>query len=92
MLYKRVDKHFGDISNPSAEHADVIKTVWKACEDEMQRLTLSWKVLVNKCYPVRISSGGCGSRADDPRPQEEKGGLEFGAKEVTEFFAKAQTS
>lgn len=52
-LYKRVDKHFGaDISSPAAEHTDVLKTVWKACEDELSRLTTNWKGLVQKCYPV----------------------------------------
>ncbi|GAA5882579.1 hypothetical protein JCM16303_002054 [Sporobolomyces ruberrimus] len=51
-LYKRVDKHFGaDISSPSAEHTDVLKTVWKACEDELTRLTTNWRNLVQKCYP-----------------------------------------
>ncbi|GAA6011560.1 hypothetical protein JCM11491_004688 [Sporobolomyces phaffii] len=51
-LYKRVDKHFGaDISSPSAEHTDVLKTVWKACEDELTRLTSTWRSLVQKCYP-----------------------------------------
>ncbi|GAA5947406.1 hypothetical protein JCM3765_001664 [Sporobolomyces pararoseus] len=51
-LYKRVDKHFGaDISSPSAEHTDVLKTVWKACEDELTRLTTNWRTLVQKCYP-----------------------------------------
>jgi hypothetical protein len=52
-LYKRVDKHFGDVSSPSAEHTAVLKTVWKACEDELQRLTAAWKGLIDKCYPVR---------------------------------------
>ncbi|GAA5888974.1 hypothetical protein JCM5296_002762 [Sporobolomyces johnsonii] len=51
-LYKRVDKHFGnDIASPSAEHTDVLKTVWKACEDELGRLIGNWKGLVAKCYP-----------------------------------------
>ncbi|GAA5845649.1 hypothetical protein JCM5353_001250 [Sporobolomyces roseus] len=51
-LYKRVDKHFGaDISSPAAEHTDVLRTVWKACEDELARLTTNWKGLVQKCYP-----------------------------------------
>ncbi|GAA5904040.1 uncharacterized protein JCM6883_002064 [Sporobolomyces salmoneus] len=51
-LYKRVDKHFGaDISSPAAEHTDVSKTVWKACEDELTRLTTNWRMLVQKCYP-----------------------------------------
>lgn len=50
-LYKRVDKHFGDASNPAESHNDVLRTVWKACEDEMQRLVTSWRGLIEKCYP-----------------------------------------
>ncbi|KAK4704899.1 exocyst complex component 1, partial [Phenoliferia sp. Uapishka_3] len=50
-LYKRVDKHFGDVLNPSAEHSAVIKEVWKACEVEVQRLTSAWKSLMERCYP-----------------------------------------
>jgi hypothetical protein len=56
QLYKRVDKHFGgDVANPAAEQNEVLKTVWKATEDEMQRLVGQWKGLVAKCYPVRRS-------------------------------------
>lgn len=52
-LYKRVDKHFGgEVSNQAAGHTDVLKTVWKACEDEMVRLVTAWKGLIAKCYPV----------------------------------------
>ncbi|KAM0753811.1 hypothetical protein T439DRAFT_285041 [Meredithblackwellia eburnea MCA 4105] len=51
-LYKRVDKHFGDVLNPAAEHSAVLKEVWKACETEVQRLVANWKSLVEKCYPV----------------------------------------
>lgn len=59
-LYKRVDKHFGDATtSSSAEHALVLKTVWNACEEEMQRLTVAWKELIAKCYPV---SGGVSLR------------------------------
>lgn len=56
VLYKRVDKHFGDVLNPSAEHADVIKTVWKACEVEVLRLEAAWRGLIEKCYPVSLFS------------------------------------
>lgn len=53
-LYKRVDKHFGiDVANQAAEHTDVLKTVWKACEDEVTKTVAEWKSLVAKCYPVR---------------------------------------
>lgn len=53
-LYKRVDKHFGiDVANQAAEHTDVLKTVWKACEDELTKTVSDWKSLVAKCYPVR---------------------------------------
>jgi exocyst complex component 1 len=57
-LYKRVDKHFGDasVTNPSAEHVIVLKAVWTACENEMQRLTSVWRGLIEKCYPVRPCS------------------------------------
>ncbi|GAA5951609.1 hypothetical protein JCM8115_005195 [Rhodotorula mucilaginosa] len=51
-LYKRVDKHFGgEVSNQAADHTDVLKTVWKACEEEMVRLVTAWKGLIAKCYP-----------------------------------------
>lgn len=52
-LYKRVDKHFGgEVSNQAVGHTDVLKTVWKACEEEMVRLMTAWKGLIAKCYPV----------------------------------------
>ncbi|GAA5999358.1 uncharacterized protein JCM10292_001230 [Rhodotorula paludigena] len=57
-LYKRVDKHFGgEVANQAAEHTDVLKTVWKACEDEVTRLVSNWKALVAKCYPDEKSGG-----------------------------------
>ncbi|KAL8293183.1 hypothetical protein RQP46_000877 [Phenoliferia psychrophenolica] len=64
-LYKRVDKHFGDVTNPSAEHAAVIKEVWKACEGEVQRLTSAWKGLIDRCYPDE--KGGLEFSRDDVR-------------------------
>ncbi|GAA5913162.1 hypothetical protein JCM6882_005804 [Rhodosporidiobolus microsporus] len=58
VLYKRVDKHFGgDVASPAAEQNEVLKTVWKATEDEMQRLVGNWKGLVAKCYPDEKSGG-----------------------------------
>ncbi|GAA5829678.1 hypothetical protein JCM11251_000247 [Rhodosporidiobolus azoricus] len=57
-LYKRVDKHFGgDVANPAAEQNEVLRTVWKATEDEMQRLVGNWRGLVAKCYPDEKSGG-----------------------------------
>ncbi|GAA5835794.1 hypothetical protein JCM9279_004648 [Rhodotorula babjevae] len=51
-LYKRVDKHFGaEVVNQAAQQKDVLKTVWKACEDELVRLVAEWKALIAKCYP-----------------------------------------
>jgi exocyst complex component 1 len=49
-LSKRVDKHFNDVLNPSVENAEAIRTVWRSCEDEMVRLTKSWRGLISKCY------------------------------------------
>ncbi|KAK4053149.1 hypothetical protein OIV83_001884 [Microbotryomycetes sp. JL201] len=48
-LYKRVDKHFNDQS--VSDSAVVLKTVWSACDEEMQRLTGVWRGLIEKCYP-----------------------------------------
>ncbi|BGP68575.1 hypothetical protein NBRC10513v2_001910 [Rhodotorula toruloides] len=57
-LYKRVDKHFGvDVANQAAEHTDVLKTVWKACEDEVTKTIAEWKNLVAKCYPDEKGGG-----------------------------------
>lgn len=97
-LYKRVDKHFGDasVTNPSAEHVVVLKTVWTACEDEMQRLTSVWRGLIEKCYPVSSLTRLC---SFDPfefanlsllAEQDDKVGLEFGRDEVHDYFVKAQ--
>ena len=92
-LYKRVDKHFGDVTNPSAEHAAVIKEVWKSCEGEVQRLTGAWKSLIDKCYPVSscpshlIQGAGLNLYGE---LQDEKGGLEFSRDDVREMFAKVQ--
>jgi hypothetical protein len=59
-LYKRVDKHFGgEVSNQAADHTDVLKTVWKACEEEMVRLVTAWKGLIAKCYPVSHQGISC---------------------------------
>lgn len=50
-LFKRVDKHFNDPSIASAENAEVLETVWKACEQEVLRMTREWRSLIAKCYP-----------------------------------------
>ncbi|KAH8915864.1 hypothetical protein BT69DRAFT_1229374 [Atractiella rhizophila] len=50
-LSKRIDKHFGDISNPSAENSEAVRTVWKACEEEMTRLIKEWAALIVRCFP-----------------------------------------
>lgn len=49
-LSKRVEKHFIDITNPSADNAVVVGNVWKACEDEVLKSVGSWKALTDKCY------------------------------------------
>lgn len=99
QLYKRVDKHFGgDVANPAAEQNEVLKTVWKATEDEMARLVGQWKGLVAKCYPVRPLSSLLFlpfSLADTPSDglQEEKGGgIEVDRNELHSFFKHAQVS
>ncbi|BGP46275.1 hypothetical protein JCM10450v2_002117 [Rhodotorula kratochvilovae] len=57
-LFKRVDKHFGgEVANQAAAHTDVLKTVWKACEEEVVRLVSHWKALIAKCYPDEKSGG-----------------------------------
>lgn len=51
-LFKRVDKHFGaDVSHPSAGQGAVLKTVWRATEEELQRLLGGWRALIERCYP-----------------------------------------
>ncbi|SCV68918.1 BQ2448_1938 [Microbotryum intermedium] len=50
-LYKRVDKHFGvEVSHQAAQHSEVLKTVWKACEEEMLRMSGAWRALLERCY------------------------------------------
>ncbi|SDA04161.1 BZ3500_MvSof-1268-A1-R1_C044g00125 [Microbotryum saponariae] len=50
-LYKRVDKHFGgEVTHQAAQHSEVLKTVWKACEDEMLRMSGGWRALLERCY------------------------------------------
>lgn len=53
VLYKRVDKHFGMEVGGSAGSGTMLKTVWKACEEELRGLTEGWKGLIETCYPVR---------------------------------------
>ena len=67
VLYKRVDKHFagdspsggiaaavgvGGGGGNSAEEAEVLRSVWKACEDDVGRAVEGWKGLITRCYPV----------------------------------------
>lgn len=78
----------------------MLKTVWKACEDELVRLVSVWKGLIAKCYPVRHSSLlRCEDvlRHDDltrlARAQDDKGGgLDVGRQELHTFFSNAQLS
>ncbi|KAG0145820.1 hypothetical protein CROQUDRAFT_671528 [Cronartium quercuum f. sp. fusiforme G11] len=49
-LAKRVDKHFTDVANPSAENSVVMNTVWVACEAELGKWIEEWKDVLNKCY------------------------------------------
>lgn len=104
-LYKRVDKHFGgEVSNQAADHTDVLKTVWKACEEEMVRLVTAWKGLIAKCYPVGqqgISYGFFGpetyafreilTRSLALSHQDEKSGnIEVGKQDLHTLFSNAQ--
>jgi hypothetical protein len=34
----------------------MLKTVWKACEEELRRLAEGWKEAIETCYPVRFIS------------------------------------
>lgn len=86
-LYKRVDKHFGDVLNPSAEHADVIKTVWKACEEETVKMFAKWRSLIERCYPVRPRFV-TGELALLTSEQDEKQTLEIKSDDVRDFFRK----
>lgn len=49
-LGKRVDKHFNDVSNPSAENRIVVTTVWSACENDFMVQTTRWANMVERCY------------------------------------------
>lgn len=55
-LYKRVEKHFdGEDSNApvpaqSGAAGPVLLGVWKACEEELVRLTEKWVQLISQCY------------------------------------------
>ncbi|EFP78831.2 hypothetical protein PGT21_032207 [Puccinia graminis f. sp. tritici] len=83
-LSKRVDKHFSDVANPSAENSVVMETVWSACEKELIRLIGDWQALLEKCYAnPQTESGTSGSN--------DKGGIpkfEFGIDDVKLAFQK----
>lgn len=52
-LFKRVEKHFMDESSETAStgNASAVMTgVWKACEDEMLRMTDSFLGIISQCY------------------------------------------
>ncbi|KAG9085481.1 hypothetical protein FRC06_003583, partial [Ceratobasidium sp. 370] len=57
-LYKRAEKHFADVDETSAAPAQnqsgaagpVLIGVWKACEEELIRLTDKWVRLIGQCY------------------------------------------
>ncbi|KAH8930559.1 hypothetical protein BT69DRAFT_521830 [Atractiella rhizophila] len=51
VLSKQIDKHFGDISNPSAESSRAAQAVWKVCEEEMTKLIKEWTTLICRCFP-----------------------------------------
>ncbi|OAV98595.1 hypothetical protein PTTG_01780 [Puccinia triticina 1-1 BBBD Race 1] len=82
-LSKRVDKHFSDVANPSAENSVVMETVWSACEKELIRLIGDWQALLEKCYSNPAESGTSGGN--------DKGGVpkfEFGIDDVKLAFQK----
>ena len=50
-LFKRVEKHFTDSDAPEGGSASaVIPGVWKACEDELLRLTDQFSMRIGQCY------------------------------------------
>lgn len=54
-LAKRVEKHFGE-GMPSGEAAEVCSNVWRACGDEVAKCAVTWKGLIDKCYPESSAS------------------------------------
>ena len=55
-LFKRVEKHFTDAEGPDASAAPgskangVLSGVWKACEDELLRVTETFGKRMAQCY------------------------------------------
>ncbi|KAH9450617.1 hypothetical protein H4Q26_015224 [Puccinia striiformis f. sp. tritici PST-130] len=83
-LSKRVDKHFSDVANPSADNSVVMETVWSACENELIRLIGDWQTLLEKCYANNPAENGAAGGGD-------KGGIpkfEFGIDDVKLAFQK----
>lgn len=84
-LSKRVDKHFTDLVNPSAENSVVMETVWNACQKELIRMIEDWQSLIEKCYGVNsqseVTSNGGTAEKNVPK-------LEFGTEDVKHAFLK----
>ncbi|KAI9628508.1 hypothetical protein H4Q26_018036 [Puccinia striiformis f. sp. tritici PST-130] len=83
-LSKRVDKHFSDVANPSADNSVVMETVWSACENELIRLIGDWQTLLEKCYannPAENGAAGSGDKGGIPK-------FEFGIDDVKLAFQK----
>lgn len=85
VLYRRVDKHFGDAGT---DHSVILKTVWKACEDEVQRLTTVWKNFIGRRCPVRPYQYAQYYCEPISPHLDEKSGFEFSRDDVHESFAK----
>ncbi|KAL5533999.1 hypothetical protein ACEPAG_459 [Sanghuangporus baumii] len=50
-LFKRVEKHFTDTDAPEATtNIKVMSDVWKACEEELFRMTDLFLMRINQCY------------------------------------------
>ncbi|EJD03708.1 uncharacterized protein FOMMEDRAFT_82797 [Fomitiporia mediterranea MF3/22] len=50
-LFKRVEKHFTDADAPEGSPASTVMTgVWKACEDELLRMTDVFLMRINQCF------------------------------------------
>ncbi|PLW50744.1 hypothetical protein PCASD_00689 [Puccinia coronata f. sp. avenae] len=83
-LSKRVDKHFSDLANPSAENSVVMATVWSACEKELIRLIGDWQALLTKCYGNPAGEAGAAGGNDKGGPTK----FEFTVEDVKAAFQK----